>query len=68
MREGLEELERKYPQLVSRVRGLGTFLAFDLPDAAQQGKFLNLLRQSGVEATGSGTKSIRFRPMLIFGM
>jgi len=63
----LHSLEKKYPSLVSRVRGQGTFLAFDLPDPTKQAKLLGLLRSSGVEATGSGTQSIRFRPMLIFG-
>jgi len=66
LKSGLNSLQSKYPSLVSNVRGLGTFLAFDLPTADHQTKFLATLREKGVEATGSGSSSIRFRPMLIF--
>jgi len=66
LKDGLTQLQSKYPRLVQRVRGLGTFLAFDLPDSASQGKILGLMRQKGVEAAGSGSVSVRFRPMLIF--
>ncbi|PRP82232.1 4-aminobutyrate transaminase [Planoprotostelium fungivorum] len=66
LKNGLEKLRSKHTDLVSNVRGVGTFLAFDLPTPELQDKFLRILRQKGVEATGSGTRSIRFRPMLIF--
>lgn len=66
LKSGLTSLQNKYPSLVSNVRGVGTFLAFDLPTADHQTKFLSTLREKGVEATGSGSSSIRFRPMLIF--
>jgi len=66
LKKGLLDLQKKYSGLVSNVRGLGTFLALDLPTAAKQGELLGTLRQKGVEATGSGSQSIRFRPSLVF--
>jgi len=66
LKDGLHDLQKRHPNLVSNVRGVGTFLAFDLPTPELQDKFIQKLRQNGVEATGSGVKSVRFRPMLIF--
>jgi len=66
LKNGLLDLQKRYPQLVSNVRGLGTFLALDLPSSAKQGQMLSTLRQKGVEATGSGSQSVRFRPALVF--
>jgi len=66
LKDGLDNLRKKFPELVSNVRGVGTFLAFDLPTPELQDRFLSRLRQKGIEATGSGTRSVRFRPMLIF--
>ena len=34
VRSGLTELEKKFPALLSRARGRGTFCAVDLPDVA----------------------------------
>ena len=34
IRSGLTELEKKFPALLSRARGRGTFCAVDLPDVA----------------------------------
>ena len=62
----LSILQTKYPGVVSNVRGVGTFLAFDLKDPATQGKVLAQMRHLGVEATGSGSRSFRVRPMLVF--
>ncbi len=66
LKQLLADLSSKYPTLLHNVRGKGTFLAFDLPSAELQGKFLALLRQNGVEAAGCGEATIRFRPMLVF--
>lgn len=57
--------QKKYP-FITNVRGVGTFLAFDLRTTEEQQKFLVEIRQKGVEMTGSGNASIRLRPMLIF--
>jgi 4-aminobutyrate aminotransferase/(S)-3-amino-2-methylpropionate transaminase len=59
-------VQNKYPSKMSNVRGLGTFLAFDVRSAEEQLAVLSSLRQKGIEATGCGVKSIRMRPMLIF--
>jgi L-lysine 6-transaminase len=50
--------------LISNVRGRGMFLAFDLPDPRARDLFRGLLWENGLIALKSGTRSIRFRPML----
>ncbi len=60
-------LASRYPALLSNVRGSGTFAAMDARDGDTQGKIIAALRERGVEAGGSGTKSLRFRPALVFG-
>ncbi|XP_031567513.1 4-aminobutyrate aminotransferase, mitochondrial-like [Actinia tenebrosa] len=64
---GLKDLENTYPELFSKVRGVGTFCAFDLCDVATRTKFLANARNRGVDMDGCGTSTIRFRPALIFG-
>jgi 4-aminobutyrate aminotransferase/(S)-3-amino-2-methylpropionate transaminase len=63
---GLESLAARHSSKLSDARGLGTFAAIDLPDAALRDRVVHALRQSGVEAGGSGDRSIRFRPALVF--
>jgi 4-aminobutyrate aminotransferase/(S)-3-amino-2-methylpropionate transaminase len=63
---GLETLAARHPAKLSEARGLGTFAAIDLPDAATRDRVVTALRQAGVEAGGSGDRSIRFRPALVF--
>ncbi|ELR15946.1 4aminobutyrate aminotransferase [Acanthamoeba castellanii str. Neff] len=67
LKEGLLELQDKHAALLSNVRGLGTFLAFDLPTAQSRDQLIHTLRQKGVESGGSGTASVRLRPQLVFG-
>jgi len=64
--QGLEELQSKHSKMVSRVRGTGTFAAFDLPTAEQRDKLVQKLRENGINSGGCGEKSLRMRPMLIF--
>jgi 4-aminobutyrate aminotransferase / (S)-3-amino-2-methylpropionate transaminase len=64
--EGLQELERRFPGLCGQARGEGTFAAIDLRDTATRDRLLDGLRERGVEAGGSGTCSLRFRPALVF--
>jgi len=64
--DGLAEIQNKQGSPISNVRGKGTFIAFDMPTFALQDKLINLLRDSGVESTGCGVRSVRIRPMLIF--
>ncbi len=50
----------------SNARGLGTFAAIDVPTPADLARVLGALRVQGVECGGSGTRTIRFRPALVF--
>ena len=61
----LSELQVKYPQIISRVRGKGTYIAFDVQDGRRD-KLIFMLRQKGINTGGSGSCSLRLRPMLIF--
>lgn len=62
----LEGLCERHPAQLSQARGLGTFAAIDLPDGARRDQVVDGLRRIGVEAGGSGDRSIRFRPALVF--
>eukprot|EP01089_Gocevia_fonbrunei_P015757 TRINITY_DN46_c0_g1_i1.p1 TRINITY_DN46_c0_g1~~TRINITY_DN46_c0_g1_i1.p1 ORF type:complete len:504 (-),score=125.41 TRINITY_DN46_c0_g1_i1:82-1593(-) len=66
LRSGFESLSAKYPPLIRNIRGLGTFLAFDLPSAAVRDQLVSDLRLKGVEAGGSGETALRIRPQLVF--
>jgi 4-aminobutyrate aminotransferase/(S)-3-amino-2-methylpropionate transaminase len=63
----LTSLSERQPELLSGARGAGTFAAIDARDGATQVRLLDALRQRGMEVGGSGTRSIRFRPALVFG-
>ncbi len=63
----LGDLTTRHPALFSQPRGAGTFAAIDVRDAATRDRLLHEVRQIGIEAGGSGDRSIRFRPALIFG-
>jgi len=59
----LQELQRNEP-IVTAVRGLGLFLAFDLPDPKTRDEFWKGLFDRGVLVLKSGERAIRFRPAL----
>lgn len=61
---GLHDLEKKYPDVLSRIRGLGTYGSIDLPSTESRDKVISQLRANGVHTGGCGDKSIRFRPTL----
>ncbi|XP_074052449.1 4-aminobutyrate aminotransferase, mitochondrial isoform X2 [Macrotis lagotis] len=63
---GLMDLQARYPHLISRVRGRGTFCSFDAPDETTRNKFILTARNKGVVLGGCGDRSIRFRPTLVF--
>lgn len=65
--ERLVGLGEAFPSVFSQGRGAGTFAAIDVRDAATRDKLIDGLRQRGIEAGGSGDRSIRFRPALILG-
>jgi 4-aminobutyrate aminotransferase/(S)-3-amino-2-methylpropionate transaminase len=66
LNEGLLDIQSKYPEHVSRVRGAGTYTAFDLATIPQRDALVSSLRSKGVNSGGCGEKSLRLRPMLIF--
>ncbi len=59
---GLQEFERRFPGRVSNARGLGMFLAIDLPSGELRGEALKALNQADVLGLASGDRAIRFRP------
>ncbi len=63
---GLEELAQRHPAVVAAGRGVGTFAAIDGVDTATRDRLIARLRDHGVESGGSGDRSIRFRPALVF--
>ena len=63
--KSLHELEEKYPDKVSNVRGRGLFDAFDLPTTRMRDEFFNQAYRNGLLTLKSGAKGIRFRPPLI---
>lgn len=63
---GLQDLQARYPHLISRVRGRGTFCSFDTPSDAIRSKLIAKARNKGVVLGGCGERSIRFRPTLVF--
>ncbi|XP_065268022.1 4-aminobutyrate aminotransferase, mitochondrial isoform X5 [Emys orbicularis] len=63
---GLLDLQARYPHLISRARGRGTFCSFDTPDDTTRNKLIAIARNKGVVLGGCGDRSIRFRPTLIF--
>uniref|UniRef100_A0A674EDJ2 4-aminobutyrate aminotransferase, mitochondrial n=1 Tax=Salmo trutta TaxID=8032 RepID=A0A674EDJ2_SALTR len=64
--EGLYNLQDKYPHLLSRARGIGTFCAIDVKDEDTRNNLILKARNKGVVLGGCGTQSIRFRPALVF--
>jgi 4-aminobutyrate aminotransferase/(S)-3-amino-2-methylpropionate transaminase len=65
--DGLAALQARHPGLLSQARGAGTYAAIDAVDAAARGRILAAALQNGVEIGGSGDRTIRFRPALVFG-
>jgi len=53
---------------ISNVRGQGTLIAFDCQSADHRAKLFKALRGNGVHIGGCGTRSVRLRPALIFGV
>ena len=66
-KEGLDQLEAEF-DAVTNVRGLGLFLAMDLPDGGVRGKVSKECWDRGLAVLSCGPRSIRFRPPLVFSM
>ena len=62
----LEKLEQEFAT-VSNVRGLGLMLAFDLPDGGTRDAFRQQCWEAGLATLACGSRSVRFRPPLVFG-
>jgi L-lysine 6-transaminase len=60
----LNEIQSKFQDLVSNVRGLGLLCSFDLPDAETRNEFRSIAEKEKLLILGCGKNSIRFRPML----
>ncbi|XP_012943653.1 4-aminobutyrate aminotransferase, mitochondrial [Aplysia californica] len=64
--KGLKDLQQKYPGLLQKARGLGTLCAVDMPTVAIRDQIITKMRSKGVHTGGSGVKTLRLRPSLIF--
>ena len=62
--EGLSELQKKIPGLISNVRGKGLLCAFDLPDSGSRDRAVNNMKKYGMIILSCGKRSIRCRPRL----
>ncbi|MDZ7261491.1 MAG: L-lysine 6-transaminase [candidate division KSB1 bacterium] len=60
----LHSLHQEMPEQMFNVRGLGLFIAFDMPTTADRDQFLKVLYKNGLVAFKCGTRTIRFRPAL----
>lgn len=63
--EGLEEIEQKYPDKISNVRGRGLMCAFDLSTPEKRDETKEKLYANDLIVLGCGATTIRFRPPLI---
>ena len=61
---GLEDLARRFPALVSQVRGRGLMLAFDLPDHDARHRALVAAREQHLLLLPCGPRTLRLRPYL----
>jgi len=65
--DGLLKLQAEYPDVITNVRGSGTFVAFDgTAGGAARDQMVAGLKNRGIWTGGCGDASIRLRPALIF--
>lgn len=62
----LARLCADYPTLIANARGLGTFSSFDGQTPEIRDKIVQKLKNNGVQCGGSGDRTFRIRPSLIF--
>jgi L-lysine 6-transaminase len=62
--ESLQDLERRFPRLVSQARGRGLMCAFDMPSPEVRGRFLDACFDHKLIVLPCGPQSVRFRPSL----
>jgi L-lysine 6-transaminase len=63
--EGLEEIEQKYSEKITNVRGRGLMCAFDLSNPEKRDEMKEKLYSNDLIVLGCGAVTIRFRPPLI---
>jgi L-lysine 6-transaminase len=64
LRDRLQLLAGRHPDVVREVRGRGLMCAFSLPSASQRDTLIRLLWERRVIMLASGADSVRFRPAL----
>jgi L-lysine 6-transaminase len=62
--KGLRNLQEKYPEQISNVRGKGLMCAFDLPSIETRNNMITEILKNGAIILPCGKSSIRFRPPL----
>ncbi|KAL1915169.1 uncharacterized protein VTP21DRAFT_7650 [Calcarisporiella thermophila] len=62
----LSDLAAKYPTLMHRVRGEGTFISWDCRDSNAKDHWVVGMRKRGINMGHCGELTIRLRPMLVF--
>lgn len=62
--DGLQDLQQKFPALISNVRGEGLLCSFDLPDTDSRNNAINNMKKHGMIILSCGKRSIRCRPRL----
>jgi len=60
----LVQFEKKYPGFVTNARGMGMFLALDLPDTETRNACLKSFYKNHMLTLASGARSLRLRPTL----
>ena len=65
LQEGLQNLQEKYSDKMSNVRGLGLMCAFDCNNTEKRDELQKKLYASDLVVVTCGEKTIRFRPPLI---
>ncbi|RDD47545.1 4-aminobutyrate aminotransferase, mitochondrial [Trichoplax sp. H2] len=66
LQTGLKSLASKYPNIISRPRGMGTFCAIDFIDSKKRDEIIADLKNNGIMAGSCGALAMRLRPALIF--
>ena len=64
-KEKLEQLQAECPS-ISNVRGRGLMLAFDMADEGRRNELRRRCWDAGLATLGCGSRTLRFRPALIF--
>ena len=65
-KSALQDLAGELDGFVTNARGSGLLLAIDVPDEAARGAVISNAMKEGLFALSCGSRSIRFRPSLIF--